>query len=317
MTRREFMEGALAAAAVSGGMTKAGARSRHAIDVPAFHKMRRFAELPIGRIAYVEAGHGPVALFLHGFPLNGYQWRGALERLSPHRRCIAVDFMGLGYSEPLESTEITLTSQADMLAAFLDRLKVGKVDLVANDSGGLIAQVFVAHHGERVRSLLLTNCDVDTNSPPAAFTPLVQLAKRPGAAEKIIAPQLADKVLARSDKGVGIAYTHPAVLEDATIDCYFAPIVSSELRKEQFSRYLGAFAENVLVPIRPALAAFSSPARMVWGTADIFFGAEWATWLDKSLPGSRGVRLMEGAKLFFPEEMPEVIAEEARNLWNV
>jgi haloalkane dehalogenase len=73
----------------------------------------------------------------------------------------------------------------------------------------------------------------------------------------------------------------------------------------------------VLVPIRPALGAFSSPARMVWGTADIFFGAEWATWLDKSLPGSRGVRLMEGAKLFFPEEMPEVIAEEARNLWNV
>ena len=311
------MAGAAAAAAVSGGVAEVGAANRHVIDVQAFHKMRRFAELPVGRIAYVEAGHGPAALFLHGFPLNGYQWRGALERLSAHRRCIAVDFMGLGYSEVLESTEITLTSQAEMLAAFLDHLKIGQVDLVANDSGGLIAQVFVAHHGERVRTLLLTDCDVDTNSPPAAFVPLVQLAKQPGAAGKIIAPQLANKDLARSEKGLGIAYTHPAALDDTTIDCYFAPIVSSELRKQQFSQYLGAFAENVLIPIRPALGAFSNPVRIVWATADIFFSAEWASWLDKTLPGSRGVRLMEGAKLFFPEEMPEVIAEEARHLWNV
>jgi haloalkane dehalogenase len=33
------------------------------------------------------------------------------------------------------------------------------------------------------------------------------------------------------------------------------------------------------------------------------------------MPGSRGVRLVEGAKLFFPEEMPDLIAEEARALW--
>ena len=42
---------------------------------------------------------GQAALFLHGAPLNGFQWRGAIERLSAHRRCIAPDFMGLGYSE--------------------------------------------------------------------------------------------------------------------------------------------------------------------------------------------------------------------------
>jgi hypothetical protein len=29
------------------------------------------------------------------------------------------------------------------------------------------------------------------------------------------------------------------------------------------------------------------------------------------------VRLVEGAKLFFPEEMPEVIAEEAKQLWSI
>jgi len=35
------------------------------------------------------------------------------------------------------------------------------------------------------------------------------------------------------------------------------------------------------------------------------------------LPRSLGVRRIEGAKLFFPEEFPDVIAEEARKLWGV
>src|SRR5215469_14314865 len=65
------------------------------IDIRTFHQTRRIAKLPMSRVAYIERGRGPAALFLHGFPLNGYQWRAALDRLSPHRRCIAPDFMGL------------------------------------------------------------------------------------------------------------------------------------------------------------------------------------------------------------------------------
>ena len=57
-----------------------------------FHAARRFAETDFGRIAYVERGEGPAALFFHGFSLNGYQWRGALGLLSTQRRCIALDF---------------------------------------------------------------------------------------------------------------------------------------------------------------------------------------------------------------------------------
>ncbi len=287
------------------------------IDIKSFHQSRRFADLPVSRVAYIERGTGPAALFLHGFPLNGYQWRGAIDRLSKHRRCIAADFMGLGYTETPEGQDISLPAQADMLAALLDHLHIRDVDLVANDSGGLIAQLFIARHPERVRSLLITNCDVDENSPPDAFRPLIQLAKQPGVADKFIAPQLADKNFARTEKGLGVAYTHPAELADETIDCYFSPLVGSPLRKEQFSQYLLAFDGNPLVAIREELKRFSKPTRIVWATGDIFFGVQWAEWLDHTLPGSRGVRRIEGAKLFFPEEMPGIIAEEAMTLWGV
>jgi haloalkane dehalogenase len=316
MTRRDFLHGSSTVLSLAMLPDTVHAMSRHApIDVKTFHQSRRFANLPMSRVAYIERGSGPAALFLHGFPLNGYQWRGALDRLSKHRRCIAADFMGLGYTETPEGQDISLPAQADMLAALLDHLNIREVDLVANDSGGLIAQLFIARHGERVRSLLITNCDVDENSPPAAFKPLIQLAKQPGVADKFIAPQLADKNFARTDKGLGIAYTHPTDLADETIDCYFAPLVSTPLRKQQFSQYLLAFEPNLLIPIRPALKEFSKPVRIVWATDDIFFGPQWADWLDHTLPASRGVRRIEGAKLFFPEEMPGTIAEEALALW--
>jgi len=48
----------------------------------------------------------------------------------------------------------------------------------------------------------------------------------------------------------------------------------------------------------------------------VLFGVQWAEWLDRNFPGSRGIRRVEGANLFFPEEMPDLIAEEAAKLWN-
>ncbi|WP_235580117.1 hypothetical protein [Rhodanobacter sp. Soil772] len=37
--------------------------------------------------------------------------------------------------------------------------------------------------------------------------------------------------------------------------------------------------------------------------------------LDRAFGRSLGVRQLQGSKLFWPEERPDVIAEEARRLW--
>jgi len=39
----------------------------------------RCVETPSGRISYVEAGSGPVALFVHGVLLNKHLWRRQLD----------------------------------------------------------------------------------------------------------------------------------------------------------------------------------------------------------------------------------------------
>ena len=285
------------------------------IDAAWYQRSRRFASVTAGRISYVERGRGQAALFLHAFPLSGFQWRGAIARLAKHRHCIAPDFMGLGYSETAEAYGITPVTQADMLAEFLDALKIKDVDIIANDTGGEVSQLFLARHPGRTRTLLLTNCDVSTNSPPPSFKPVLAAAQK-GVLADSFHRLLADTTLARSPKGLGGFYTDPSSLTDEAIEYYFSPLVSSSVRKAQLNRFAAGLAENPLVLIESDLKRSQVPVRMVWGEADTTFEVTWADWLDKTFPNSRGVRRVSGAKLFFPEEMPELITEEALRLWN-
>jgi haloalkane dehalogenase len=322
MYRRQFL--AVVAGAVAGSALDPAVRIRAIvpgvaetrIDAAAFHASRRFARTAFGRIAYIERGTGPAALFLHGLPLNGFQWRGALERLWPHRRCIAPDSMGLGYGEIPEGASLAPEAQASMLAALLDALAIHAVDLVGSDSGGAIAQIFVARYPERVRTLLLTNCDVHNDSPPPALLPVIAAARAGTFADQVLAPQLADKASARLASGLGgCCYTDPADLTEEAVDCYLTPLLSSPRRKAQLHGYCVALERNPLLAIEAALKRCKAPLRVVWGAGDPIFDASGPDWLDRTFPHSRGVRRVPGAKLFFPEEMPDLIADEARRLW--
>jgi pimeloyl-ACP methyl ester carboxylesterase len=153
------------------------------MDIADFHASRRFADVKSGRIAYFERGQGPVALFIHGVPLNGYHWRHVIDRVRHRRRCIAIDLMGLGYTEIAPSRDVSFTAQAHMIAEVLDSLGIEKIDLVANDSGGAIAQIFAAHYPNRLTSLVLTNCDVHDGWPPPQVLPIMEHSRRGAGAD--------------------------------------------------------------------------------------------------------------------------------------
>jgi haloalkane dehalogenase len=327
MQRRRFV--GMATGAVAAGMMGCAPRATASAHRPGsgtggpmsaatFARERRYLDTTFGRIAYVERGAGAAALFLHGFPLNGFQWRGAIERLSGHRRCLAPDFLGLGYTEVAEGQSLAPEAQTDMLVALLDRLSVPVVDVIANDSGGAVAQLLVTRHPDRVRTLLLTNCDTEHDSPPPALLPVIEASRAGRFADETFPPQLADKAFARSAQGIGgLCYVDPAHPTDEAVDYYFAPLVSSPRRKDLVHRYALALERNPLEGIGPALRRSRVPTRVVWGMGDTIFSPEAPTYLERTLGHCRGVRRLEGRKLFWPEELPEVIAEEARSLWGV
>ncbi len=113
---------------------------------------KRNVQTPSGRISYTEQGSGPVALFVHGVLLNDQLWRHQQAGLSGVRRTIAVDLLAHGDTEIAADQDVSVTANAKMLNEFLDALNIDKVDVVGNDSGGGIVQIFSALYPERIRT---------------------------------------------------------------------------------------------------------------------------------------------------------------------
>jgi haloalkane dehalogenase len=324
MLRRDLLKASVGifAATAIGGAAFAEQPSAHTAsedDVAArrYDRERRFVTIAAGRIAYIDRGKGPAALFVHGFPLSSFQWRGAIDRLSVHRRCLAPDLMGLGYTEVAPGQSVTPAAQTGMITALLDRLGIDRVDLIANDSGGAVAQLLLAKHPERVRTLLLTNCDVETDSPPAALLPVIELARAGIYPDLWLEPWFRHKDVARSPTGLGgMCYSNPAHPTDAALDQYLAPIVASAERKALVNQYTLGLTPNPLQGIEPMLRECTVPTRIVWGMSDTIFSPRSPDYLAGILPRVTGIRRIRGAKLFFPEESPDIIAEEARLLWD-
>ena len=323
--RRELLRlslGALLSSAVGTAHSPASAKSatgaEDAVASYRYNRERRFLDTAYGRIAHIDRGTGDAVLFLHGFPLSSFQWRGVIDRLSSGRRCIAPDLMGLGHTEVAENQNIAPAAQVGMITALLDALSIQKVDLIANDGGGVIAQLFMTSHRDRVRTALLTNCDVETNSPPAALFPVIDLARNGLYADLWLERWLHHKDIARSAKGLGgMCYSDPKQPTDTALDQYLGPLVSSSARKDLINRYAVSLAPNALQDIESELRECTVPTRIVWGMADTVFSTKNPDYLYGVLPQMMGITRLRSAKLFFPEEHPDIIAREARNLWEL
>ncbi len=274
----------------------------------------RTVQTASGRISYTEQGTGPVALFVHGVLLNGYLWRHQLADLSDIRRCLAVDLLAHGDTEITPDQDVSVTANARMLREFLDALKVDQVDIVGNDSGGGIAQIFAALYPQRVRSLTLTDCDTHNNWPPEAFRPFLAMAAA-GGLRGTLEAMLSDKSVYRSPQALGPAYEHPEQLSDDSIEKYLRPFVRSEQRTLDLQRFLAAFDNKHTLAIEDRLKTLKSPTLIVWGTDDVYFDVKWSRWLADNIPGARRRVEFKGARIFFPEERWEEFNKELRAHW--
>jgi pimeloyl-ACP methyl ester carboxylesterase len=281
------------------------------MNAESFFNNRRSVVTPSGRISYVEQGNGPVALFVHGILLNGYLWRHQLAALSDVRRCIAVDLLAHGHTQAKEQQDVSVTANAHMLREFLDALNIGQVDLIGNDSGGGICQIFAALYPDRVRSLTLTDCDAHDNWPPEAFVPFVQMVAA-GGLRATLQAMLADKQVYRSPQALGPAYEHPEQVTDETIDAYLRPLVEDPQRLRDLERFVGAFDCRHTLAVEDGLRQLRAPTLIVWGTDDVYFDVKWSHWLQQTIPGTRRRIEYTGARIFFPEERPAEFNRDLR-----
>jgi pimeloyl-ACP methyl ester carboxylesterase len=228
-------------------------------------------------------------------------------------RCVALDLPLHGRSPAPADGDYSLAALADTVAAFCEALELSDVDLVANDTGGAVAQIFAARHPERLRTFTLTNCDTHDNVPPPAFQPTVDLARAgelaPGA------PALMANMAVARAAVFGSGYEHPDQLDLDVVRAYLEPVIGTPERARAFEQLLAKLEPDDLLAVEPLLREFTVPTLVVWGTGDEFFELRWAYWLRDTIPGVDDVVELDGAKLFFPDERAAELVLHLRRHW--
>jgi pimeloyl-ACP methyl ester carboxylesterase len=263
---------------------------------------RRTVSTTSGEISYIDIGTGPAALFVHGVGTNAYLWRNVLGPLATARRCLAIDLPLHGQTPVAAGQDLSVAALASVLEDFCDALELTGIDLVANDTGGAVAQVFAARNPHRLATLTLTDCDTEGNLPPEAFKPVIDMAAAGDLAPAMAA--LMEDIGAARDAAFGSAYEHPNDTDPAVIRAYLEPCVGTPERAREFERLLVALDSGDLEAVQPQLRTLRVPTLLVWGTDDPFFDISWAHWLRDTIPGVTRLVPVDGGKLFFPEERP-------------
>ena len=274
---------------------------------------RHTAATRFGEISYLDLGAGPTALFVHGIATNAYLWRHVMDALSGQRRCIAIDLPLHGQSPVTAEQDLSLAALAASLEDFCDVLGLTAVDLVANDPGGAIAQIFAARHPHRLATLTLTNCDTVDNLPPEAFKPMVELAAAGNLAPSAVAMFANLEAAAKISFASG--YEHLDQIDRDVIRSYLQPCFGTIERARQFERLLVSLEVGDLQAVMPQLRELTVPTLVVWGTGDVFFDVSWAYWLRDTIPGTTRVVTVDGARLFFPEERPMDLVPHLEQHW--
>ena len=274
---------------------------------------RHTAATRSGQISYIDIGTGPVALFVHGVATNAYLWRHVIGALTSQRRCIAVDLPLHGRSPVTEEQDLSLAALAAGLDDFCEALRLTGIDLVANDTGGAIAQIFAARHPQRLATLTLTNCDTADNLPPEAFKPVIELAAAGNLAPSAVA--MFGDLEAAAEISFGSTYEHLDRIDRDVIRSYLEPCFGTMERARQFERLLVCLDADDLQAVTPQLRELTVPTLLVWGTGDTFFEVSWAYWLRDTIPSATRVVTVDGARLFFPEERPMDLVPHLEQHW--
>ncbi len=123
------------------------------LDGPWAH---RFINANGSRFHVVEAGTGPLVLFLHGFPEFWYGWHRQLTELAgAGYRAVAVDLRGYGASDKPPRGYDGYTMAGDV-AGLIRALGERSAILVGAGYGGMLAWTAAAFHPKLVSRLVVT-----------------------------------------------------------------------------------------------------------------------------------------------------------------
>jgi acyl-coenzyme A synthetase/AMP-(fatty) acid ligase/pimeloyl-ACP methyl ester carboxylesterase len=245
-------------------------------------------------------------LCVHGNPTWSYLWRRFLDCADPGWRVVAVDQLGMGYSER-PTRRRSLPARIDDLDAVTAELGIsGQVVLAAHDWGGPISLGWALRHFDQIAGLILTNTGVAV-PPPRATPALIRLA-RSRALRELVCVRTATFVRAAA------ALSRPPIPPEVRA-ALRAPYSTTNRR-----RAVGDFVADIPLepshPSRPTLDHVAArltelatvPTLLLWGPRDPVFTQTSLRDLQRRLPHADLQRYPRASHLVV-EDAPQSAAD--------
>jgi pimeloyl-ACP methyl ester carboxylesterase len=266
----------------------------------------RTTELPQGKIRYRDNGEGRPIVFVHGLLVDGLLWRKVTPLLEGELRCIVPDWPLGSHRLPLApSADRSPRGMAHLIADFLQALDLEDVTLVANDTGGAIAQLLVTERPQRIGRLVLTPCDAYENFLPPMFRPLQWLARVPGALT-LAAQPMRSAAVRRSPLGFGLLTKRP-IPDEITWGWIEPSLVDPGVRRDVTGLLRGIDKHDTLAAASK-LRDFDRPTLIAWAREDVVFKPRFGERLAHDIPNAR-LELIDDSRTFVSEDQPERLAE--------
>ncbi len=265
----------------------------------------REVDLPAGRIRYSERGQGPPVVFVHGLLVNADLWRAVVPQVAnAGLRCIAPDWPFGAHQLPVPDADLRPPGIAALIAAFLERLDLADVTVVANDTGGAITQLLMTRHPERVGRVVLTSSDSLERFFPPVFAPLPTLARLPGAVW-VLTQLLRVRALHRLPFTFGWVAKRPIPRD--MVDSYLMPSRHDAAVRQDLRRFLRGVHHRYTLAAARALPQFTRPVLLAWAAEDRLFPLGLAHRLAALLPHATVVPIPD-SYTFVPEDQPALLA---------
>jgi len=265
---------------------------------------------------YVAQGHGPLILFLHGFPKFWYGWKELLTEFAKDHHAVAMDMRGYNLSSvPANLDAYEIPTLVEDVRALSEKLTAEKFVLVGHDWGGVIAWYFAAAHPESLRRLVIINAP-----HPTVFAR--ELTKNPQQRQASSYFNLFSAPEAES----ALAQNNFALLQQVVFSGGWASEADRQVYLECWRRgltgglnyYRAANLKSILAGERPGERQFavlmrtiSMPTLVIWGEKDLALLTGNLDGLDEHVENLK-IHRLPTAGHFVVHEQPGAVIEAMR-----
>ncbi|OBI41839.1 alpha/beta fold hydrolase [Mycobacterium sp. E796] len=269
----------------------------------------KYLELHGDRIAYRDAGDGPVVLLVHGMAGSSETWHAIIPQLSKNYRVIAPDLLGHGMSAKPRG-DYSLGAFAVFLRDLLDELGVDRATVVGQSLGGGIAMQFVHQHREHCERLAL----IGSGGLGPDLSPLLRILSAPGA--EFLLPVVAPQPVLNLGNKLGSWLTSAGIQSPRAGEMWHAYSSLSDPRTRQaFLRTLRSVVDyrgQAVSALNKIHLAAGIPIVLIWGDQDRIIPVAHAYAAHDALEGSR-LEVLAGIGHFPHVEAPTAVADILEN----